>query len=39
MSHESQGPMNMHENRSMELNDQWEGGEVCQGRDFGDDMT
>ena len=23
----------------MELNDQWQGGEVCWGRDFGDDTT
>ena len=31
MSHKSQGPMKMQENRSMELDDQWEGGEVCWG--------
>ena len=39
MSHKSCGPMKMQENGSMELIDQWEGREVCQGRDFGDDMT
>ena len=39
MSHKSQGPMKMQENGSMELNNQWEGWEVCQGRDFGDDTT
>ena len=31
--------MKMQENRSMEFNNQREGGEVCQGRDFGDDMA
>ena len=31
--------MKMQEKGSMELNDQWEGGEMCQGRDFGDNMT
>ena len=31
--------MAMQENGLMEFNDQWEGGEVCQGRDFGDDTA
>ena len=34
MSHKSQGPMKMQKNGLMGLGDQWEGGEVCQGRDF-----
>ena len=34
MSYKSQGPMKMQENGSMELGDQWEGREVCWGRDF-----
>ena len=36
MSYKSQEPMKMQEKRSMLLNDQWEGGEVCQGGGFGD---
>ena len=39
MSHKSQGPMRMQENGLMELNNQWEGGEVHWGRDFGDNTT
>ena len=31
MSYESQGPMKMQKNGSMELSNQWEGGEVCWG--------
>ena len=31
--------MKMQKNRLMDLGDQWEGGEVCWGRDFGDDMA
>ena len=34
MSHEPQGPMKMQKNGLMGLSDQWEGGEVCWGRDF-----
>ena len=29
----------MQENRLMEFVDQWEGWEVCRGRDFGDDTA
>ena len=34
MTCESQGPMRMQENQSMKPGNQWEGREVCQGRDF-----
>ena len=31
--------MKMQENGLMELGNQWEGGEVCQGRDFCDNKA